>query len=320
MEDRAAELAIYFDLIVRDRVMSTKTNLLARFGILAAALGVIPAGAFAQDDPNAAERAQMETQQQGGRPGGLTPSMGIVPGAGFPTNSGPANSPRMTPPVDPGPDPTSAAPEHNNDSFRGGRGTGGGNRGGYDGGNRGGNRGGNGVDNNRGPRDETFRNPDLNYRNRPPRWEEHDHNPRPFYRPPPVIVRPYYQPPIIVRPYYAPPVFEQPYYAPPRQWGGPVPGNVVWDLFPGDVYTSLTINARLEHERAFVAALSSGVGQTQAWRWGNMRGDVTVIDESYFGSSYCRDVVQTIRTPWFGRTVDGRVCIRPGQAWRLVSY
>jgi surface antigen len=245
----------------------------------------------AQDDPNDAARAEMELRQQqnmGGGSLGVTPNMGIV---AVPT---PAPTPerdiQQHAPEVRAPQSVDAFNDPNHDARR--------------------------------RREETFRNP------RPPRYDDdHDHNPRPKkHRPPPVIVRPYYPPPIyvqpppvIVRPYVPPPYYVQP-YAPPLPWSGPVHADVVWGVFPADVYGSLHWRARDEHERAFIAALNAPVGETIRWREAGARGEITVIDERYFGSSFCRDVVQTIRLPWTTRTADGRVCIRPGQAWRLVAY
>jgi hypothetical protein len=178
----------------------------------------------------------------------------------------------------------------------------------------------------RGPRADGARRPEIDDRNRaprrdginrhpreprynPPRRDDVDRNPRPpRYRPPPVIVRPYYPPPVYV-----------PRYDPPP-WVGPVPARVIWDPFPRELYDSLSYGVRTTHERAFIAALSNNIGITQTWRAGQLRGEIAVIDEGFYGSSFCRDVVQTIRTPWFRRTVDGRVCLRRGQAWRLVTY
>jgi hypothetical protein len=255
-----------------------------------------PLAALAQDDPNADARAQLEQRQQEQsatpveQPQNLTPNMGIVPGGDF---SPPTHQPTVPQPIPMPP------PDRTPQNFGGGDG---------------------GYRNNRGPRvrEETYRNPDLNYRDRK-RREDYDRHPRPRYRPPPVIVRPYYPPPVIVRPYIPPPVYAPPYYA-PQPWVGPVPAAVVWNLFPPNLYEALSREGRLRHERAFIAALSSDILITQTWRSGNWRGEVTTIDENFYGSSLCRDVVQTIRGPWVERTVDGRVCLKRGQAWRLVSY
>jgi|GEM_PF-6065606 len=240
-------------------------------------LGVLGAGpALAQDDPNDAARAELESRQSRS----LSPNMGIEPYV--------PGTQRYVPRT-----------QETNDS--------------------------NHIERRR-REEETFRNP------RPPRYgrdRDDDRDRKRKYRPPTVIVRPYYpppiyvQPPVIVRPYIPPPVYARP-YVPPRwsgpSWSGPVHADVVWSTFPTSLYDSLPWRARDEHERAFIAALNAGVGQTLRWREAGARGEITVIDELYVGSSFCRDVVQTIDTGWVSRTTDGRVCIRPGQAWRLVAY
>ncbi len=183
-------------------------------------------------------------------------------------------------------------------------------------------------------RPDDSRRPEIEDRSRSPRRDEINRHPREprydqprrddverdrkrhHYRPPPVIIRPYFPPPV----YLPPPVYAPPYYEAPRPWVGPVPAAVIWDLFPRDLYDSLSYVVRTTHERVFVAALTSEIGVTQSWRSRQLRGEITVIDEGFYGSSFCRDVVQTIRTPWFKRTADGRVCLRRGQAWRLVTY
>jgi hypothetical protein len=288
------------------------------FRMLPAIVGLmaLPTVALAQAEPDAAamaehaSRMQLEQQQidppaqapvdqmpTAQPPGGLAPTIDIVPGG------------QTSPTTMPSPSPEA-------------------------GGNGRGPRGGTDMSDRRGPRDDINRQPDPRYRDRAPRYDDdRDRHPRDRrYRPPSVIVRPYYPPPVIVtpppvivRPYNPPPVYVPPphyapRYVPPPVWAGTVPGSVVWSLFPDRVYDSLPGSARLIHERAYVAALSGPLGLTQSWRLGSGRGEVTVIDELYVGSSFCRDVVQTIRFPGFGRTVDGRVCLRPGQSWRLVAY
>ncbi len=254
-----------------------------------------PLSAWSQDIPEAEMRAAMEQriQEQNNAapppepPRGLAPNMGVVPGNNF-TKPDPQ-------PTLPGPIPQSPS-QGGAEQFRGGRG--------------------------RPAPQETFRNPDLNYRDRRPRDHDDDHDHRPRYRPPPVIVRPYYPPPVYIEPprvYVPPPVYAQP-YIPPQPWSGPVPRAVIWDQFPSSLFDELPQGVRITHERAFIDALSSAVGFTQSWRVGQLRGEITVIDDGYYGSSFCRDVVQTIRAPWFTRTADGRVCLKQGKAWRLVSY
>lgn len=243
-------------------------------------LALLPAAAAGQDDANAEARAAMELRQQQqemqAQGGGAAPLTGTLGVVpGGTLDPPPADDPALT--------------------DQGGRRI--------------------GERNPHGPREEVYRNPDLDYRNRPPRRDDrwrpprHVHRP-PVYPPPVVIVRP---PPI----YYPPPVYDP---WPPRHLAGPVPGVVVWSLFPPFVVDRLSPSARLSHERAFIAALSAPVGVTQSWRWNGVRGDVTVIGEYYDGIVWCRDFVQTIRAPGVARTVDGRACISPGQSWRLVAY
>lgn len=284
--------------------MTAPLTRLTAIGSVLAALALSSVSAWAQDDPNVDGRAEMERrvqeQSSGGAPTQLTPNMGIMPGENVPLTPPPLAQPSAQAPPQPPPQM-------------------------------------------RGPRTDDARQPEIDDRRGSPRRDEINRHPReprydqprrddedrqrpPRYRPPPVVIRPYYPPPVylpppvIVRPYYPPPPFYEPRFDPPPPWVGPVPASVIWDLFPRELYDSLSYGVRNTHERAFIAALSSEIGVSQTWRAGQLRGEITVIDEGFYGSSFCRDVVQTIRTPWFQRTADGRVCLRRGQAWRLVAY
>lgn len=308
---------------------------IARIGAVVATLGgfqigLLPTFVWAQDD--AAARAELEQRAQDQRnqeqpappvpnppmrlipeapssaapPATLTPNMDIVPGGNVENPVAPESPPRSRRPGDSGEndarDPD--AREQNRDGQ---------NNSGPD----------NGGLNKNSPRDEIYRHPNLNYRDktRPPKRRPDYRPPRP--RPPTIVVRPYYYdpPPVIVRP-YVPPRPPRPFYddPPPPVWAGPLSEDVVWARFEESVYDALPWEAREQHERAFRLAISAPIGQPQSWNLGYVRGDITMIDALEFRNALCRDFVQTIRAPTWQRTVDGRVCLRPGQAWQLVAY
>lgn len=243
----------------------------------------------------------VEPQSFGGNPSaqiepsaGLTPSMGIVPDNPTTTDNTIGNGLGLTPNMGIVPGPSNGGQPQ-----QGGRGR--------------------GEPRVVDPRQDFLRHPDPNYRNRGPRVDDNDHDndrdrdhDRRRRRPEPPRYNWYIPPPVVVVPQY--------YYNNLPPWSGPITATVVWDLFSRDVYYSLPPNARWRHEQTFNDALSAPMGRTQSWRIGDVRGDVTVIDQGYYGRRFCRDFVQTIRTPTWRRTVDGRACIVRGDSWRLADY
>jgi hypothetical protein len=124
-------------------------------------------------------------------------------------------------------------------------------------------------------------------------------------------------PRVIIQSYYTLPPS---YYGLRSGWIGPLYDEEVWLSFDPEVYDALPYAAREKHEQAFQYALYGPLGRTVSWRNGPVRGDITMMDEHYFGDEWCRDFVQTISTPTWRRTSDGRMCIGWGEPWRLVDY
>jgi hypothetical protein len=113
--------------------------------------------------------------------------------------------------------------------------------------------------------------------------------------------------------------FPAAYYDIRETWRGPLYDEELWLTFEPSVYDALPETARQRHEQTFLFALYGPLGATETWTHGSVRGDITMLDEHYFGDEWCRDFVQSIRTPTWKRTTDGRMCIGWGEPWRFVS-